>query len=296
VQVFRFDRDIAMTLRHGESVARLGQLLGPSTLDQAGVLFLGEGDHFETPASTTTQLIAVISGSCEAVIDDTTAFTLNALQALVLDEDESWSLRATEPVVALFAHGVFELWAVAVTQELDVVPYDDAWPEWFERICGELEPFLGGVALRIDHVGSTSVPELAAKPIIDMDIVVSRDDEVPAVIDRLISAGYRWRGDLGVTGREAFQPPAHSNLPAHHLYLVVKSNRAHLDHVLLRDALRDDPNLRDEYAALKRSNAQIAQGNMDLYVGAKAQFVADVLTRAREKRGLAPVEYWVPEH
>ncbi len=116
------------------------------------------------------------------------------------------------------------------------------------------------------------------------------------MIDRLITAGYRWRGDLGVTGREAFQPPIHSDLPAHHLYLVVDHNKAHLDHVLLRDALRDDPHLRDEYAALKRSNAEIAQGNMDVYVGAKAQFVAGVLTRAREERGLAPVEYWVPEH
>ncbi|MGC2485809.1 MAG: GrpB family protein [Acidimicrobiales bacterium] len=296
MQVFRFDRDIAMTLSHGDGVAQLGQLLGPSALEQAGILYLNEGDHFAPPPSTSSQLVAVMSGSCEAVVNGAAPLIVTAHQALVLDEDETWRLRAAQPFVALFAHGVFELWAVAVTQELEVVPYDESWPASFDRITAELSPLIRDVALRIDHVGSTSVPGLAAKAIIDLDIVVARVDEVPAAIDRLISAGYRWRGDLGVTGREAFQPPPDSELPSHHLYLVVENNRAHLDHVLLRDALRNDALLRDEYGALKHSNAEIARGNMDVYVAAKAQFVAGVLARAREERGLAPVAYWVPDN
>jgi GrpB-like predicted nucleotidyltransferase (UPF0157 family) len=83
-------------------------------------------------------------------------------------------------------------------------------------------------------------------------------------------------------------------LPAHHLYLVVENNKAHLDHLLLRDALREDPQLRDEYGALKKTNVDAANGNMDIYVAAKADFVARQLTRAREIRGLQPAEYWKP--
>ena len=153
------------------------------------------------------------------------------------------------------------------------------------------DPALGHDA-RIDHVGSTAVPGLAAKPIIDLDVVVRSEDSVRTVIGQLESIGYRWRGDLGVAGREAFAPPPGSGLPPHHLYVVVEDNRAHQDHWLLRDLLRADPASREGYAALKRANAQSTHRDMDVYVAAKAGFVADLLTRARVERGLPPVEYW----
>lgn len=84
-------------------------------------------------------------------------------------------------------------------------------------------------------------------------------------------------------------------LPPHHLYLVVENNKAHLDHVLLRDLLRADARARDRYAELKRANVLLAQGDIDVYVAAKAQFVADLLTRARAERGLEPAIYWIPD-
>ena len=68
------------------------------------------------------------------------------------------------------------------------------------RSADHVWPAVEDVALRIDHVGSTSVPGLAAKPLIDMDIVVSRPDDVPEVVQRLAAIGYRRRGDLGVAG------------------------------------------------------------------------------------------------
>lgn len=113
---------------------------------------------------------------------------------------------------------------------------------------------VAGVARRIDHVGSTAVPGLAAKPIIDTDVVVAAEDDIQLVIDRLAAVGYQWRGDLGVGGREAFRAPRGKGLPPHHLYLVVENNKAHLDHVLLRDLMRADPEARERYAALKRQN------------------------------------------
>ncbi|MBW3631367.1 MAG: GrpB family protein, partial [Gemmatimonadetes bacterium] len=151
------------------------------------------------------------------------------------------------------------------------------------------------LALRIDHVGSTSVPELAAKPIIDMDVVVASGELVAPVIERLAGIGYRWRGDLGVEGRQAFEAPDGGGSPPHHLYLVVEHDRAHLDHVLLRDLLRQDADARDRYAALKRANIELAAGDMDVYVAAKAVLVTELLARARAEQGYPPVEYWTPE-
>jgi GrpB-like predicted nucleotidyltransferase (UPF0157 family) len=109
------------------------------------------------------------------------------------------------------------------------------------------------------------------------------------VLKRLAGIGYRWRGDLGVKGRESFRPPAEPTLPQHHLYVVVENNRAHLDHWLLRDLLRQDQQARDRYAILKRRNAEQADGDIDAYVAAKATLVTELLTRVRADRGLPPV-------
>jgi GrpB-like predicted nucleotidyltransferase (UPF0157 family) len=195
----------------------------------------------------------------------------------------------------VIVEGSFDVWAATVTTEIIVSDYDPAWPEWFERVCGTVWPAVSDIALRIDHVGSTSVPGLAAKPIIDMDIVVASDEDVQPVVERLASIGYRWRGDLGVEGRQAFKPVEEEGLPRHHLYLVVEGSKAHLDHVLLRDLLREDPDARADYAVLKRTNVTAAAGDMDVYIAAKAALVAELLTRARVERGYPPAEYWTPE-
>jgi GrpB-like predicted nucleotidyltransferase (UPF0157 family) len=139
------------------------------------------------------------------------------------------------------------------------------------------------------------VPGLAAKPIIDMDIVVATEDDVRPVIERLAAIGYRWLGDLGIPGRQAFDPNPDDALPAHHLYVVVENNKAHLDHWLLRDLLREDANARERYAALKRHNVDVAGGDMDVYTAAKARLIAELLTRARSERGLPPATYWEPD-
>jgi GrpB-like predicted nucleotidyltransferase (UPF0157 family) len=76
--------------------------------------------------------------------------------------------------------------------------------------------------------------------------------------------------------------------------VVEEDNRAHLDHWLLRDALRADPVARDAYGALKQRNAALADRDLEVYLAAKAAFVADVLRRARDARRLPPVTYWDP--
>jgi GrpB-like predicted nucleotidyltransferase (UPF0157 family) len=176
-----------------------------------------------------------------------------------------------------------------------VSEYDPAWPDWFETIRAYAWPAVAEIAVRIEHVGSTSVPGMAAKPIIDVDVVVATEAAVPLAIDALATIGYRWLGDLDVPGREAFHLDRDLDLPVHNLYLVVDGNKAHLDHCLLRDLLRQDGTARARYASLKRRNADAAGGDMEYYVATKAAFVAELLTRARAERGLSPATYWQPE-
>lgn len=216
-------------------------------------------------------------------------------QAAVWDRGEVHGAGSDQGLTAVCVEGTFEMQAVAVTKDIAVVGYDPAWPAWFERLSARVWPAVEHLALRIDHVGSTSVPGLEAKPIIDMDVVVGHDAQVRPAIDALGSLGYRWVGDLGVPGRQAFRTLGHAELPPHHLYVVVEGSKAHLDHVLLRDLLRADGDARRRYGELKRANVALAQGDMDVYVAAKARLVAELLTRAREERGLAPATYWVPD-
>ena len=99
-----------------------------------------------------------------------------------------------------------------------IVDYDPHWPDHFEELRAPVVASLGYLAVIVDHVGSTAVPGLAAKPIIDMDVVVPSVTDIPEAIERLAILGYVHRGDLGIPGREAFISPAEK--PRHHLYLV----------------------------------------------------------------------------
>lgn len=84
-----------------------------------------------------------------------------------------------------------------VTEPAEVVNYDPAWVELFQSLATRLQAALNGLETAIEHVGSTSVPGLAAKPIIDIDIVVDAEADVPMAIQRLEAAGYRWKGQRG---------------------------------------------------------------------------------------------------
>ena len=89
----------------------------------------------------------------------------------------------------------------------EVVQYSERWPKTFQALKARLEPALGALCRRIEHVGSTSVPGLPAKPVIDIDVVIEEDDQLEDVIERLAAIGYAFEGDQGVPGRYAFTSP-----------------------------------------------------------------------------------------
>nr|MCR5695084.1 GrpB family protein [Clostridia bacterium] len=92
-----------------------------------------------------------------------------------------------------------------ITKHVVVLPYDEQWKQDFLMIKNELISALGQLAMRIEHVGSTSVEGLSAKPIIDIDVVIKDYTVLEEVISALGAIGYRHEGDLGIAGREAFK-------------------------------------------------------------------------------------------
>lgn len=310
MRIFRFDAEVAVPIDRDGSDFRIGRLTGDDVHGRVQIVHLAPGGLVGRHPAASRQLFAVVAGSGWVSGGDGSRRPIRTSQAALWEPGEEHEAGSDEGLTAVCVDGTFEMSAVAVTKEIVVVDYDPAWPEWFERLRAHVWPAVDGLALRIDHVGSTSVPGLAAKPIIDMDIVVADEAGVRPVIQALSGLGYSWIGDLGVEGRQAFHLPTRPgavaepvepraagafDLPPHHLYLVVEDNKAHLDHTLLRDLLRNDAEARQRYGELKRANVELAQGDMDVYVAAKARFVAELLARARAERGLEPAAYWVPD-
>jgi GrpB-like predicted nucleotidyltransferase (UPF0157 family) len=161
----------------------------------------------------------------------------------------------------------------------DVVAYDPGWPGLFEELRGRVDTSLGDIVHVTEHVGSTAVPGLDAKPIIDLDVVVADEAAVGAAIEALAAAGWRHEGDLGITGREAFLPPA--DAVYHHLYVVVAGNQAHRDHTDLRDFLRTHPAQAARYGALKSRLAALLKTDRPAYTDGKAEMIGDFLRQAR---------------
>jgi GrpB-like predicted nucleotidyltransferase (UPF0157 family) len=160
----------------------------------------------------------------------------------------------------------------------DVVEYDPEWPGRFAGIRDRVTPALGAVEHRVEHVGSTAVPGLAAKPIIDVDVVVAEPD-VDRAVALLAALGYRHVGDLGIVGREALLPPAEE--PYHHLYVVMDGSAALADHVDLRDYLVAHPAAARRYARRKYELAHLLDSDRDEYVRQKGDLVEELLRLAR---------------
>ena len=158
---------------------------------------------------------------------------------------------------------------------IEVVDYDRGWPVTFESLRSILWPALADVASSIEHVGSTSVPGLAAKPIIDISIVVPDSSDVPLGIERLATLGYVHQGDLGLKGREAFAHP--DGLPRHHLYLCPRDSVALANHLALRDYLRTHPEAVREYGELKKRLAQRFPDDIDSYIDGKTTMLVSML-------------------
>ena len=163
---------------------------------------------------------------------------------------------------------------------IQVVDYDPTWRQRFEQLRREYADAMaaaGVPVVAIEHIGSTSVPGLAAKPVIDCDIVVAEQDVSPAS-KTLVDLGFKPLGELGIPLRWAFKEPL--RLTATNTYVVVDGCLSLRNHLAVRDILRSDTILRDEYATVKR-RVGAAAADIDEYGRGKNAIVQQILAAAQ---------------
>ncbi|BFG69455.1 GrpB family protein [Sediminibacterium sp. KACHI17] len=172
--------------------------------------------------------------------------------------------------------------------QIDIIPHQSIWLDNFERLKEQLQDILSVASDKILHVGSTSIPRLWAKPILDIDIVIEDRSLLTALIAKLEKAGYEYRGDQGVPGRFAFRQRS-TQVPltqakkiwqAHHLYACFADALALKNHILFKEALLNNPILIDQYNQLKRSLVDEANITREEYTKRKTTFILSVLSQS----------------
>jgi GrpB-like predicted nucleotidyltransferase (UPF0157 family) len=162
--------------------------------------------------------------------------------------------------------------------EISVVDYDERWPLRFREIAERVRRALAADVVDVEHIGSTSVPGLAAKPIVDVLLTVADVSNEAAYLPALESAGFLLR----------VREPAHRMVrtPARdaHVHVYEPGRPEVRDHLDLRDWLRVDAQDRELYAATKRTLARQQWDDMNDYADAKTEVISDILARARSWR------------
>lgn len=165
---------------------------------------------------------------------------------------------------------------------VELVEYDASWAELFDRERERLAGVFDGQAVGIEHIGSTSVPGLCAKPIVDVLVGLRKLELSEEQVDAMHGLGYEFLGEYGLAGRLFFRKHPRT----HHVH-VVEHGGVHWERQLtFRDALRSDADERQRYDEFKRRLA--AKGHpRDVYTELKTPFIREVEARARA-RGVGP--------
>jgi GrpB-like predicted nucleotidyltransferase (UPF0157 family) len=173
---------------------------------------------------------------------------------------------------------------MAGDEAIRLVPYDGSWPQRFEEERVALEGAIGEwVVGGIHHVGSTAVPGLEAKPIIDILVGVRDLDEARACFDPLAQLDYLYAPYLPEQMHWFCKPdPSHRT---HHLHLVPVDSQRYRDELAFRDCLRADPALAERYVALKRELAQAHLNDRGAYTDGKSTFISRCLSANCRRAG-----------
>ena len=162
------------------------------------------------------------------------------------------------------------------TKRVIVLPYDEAWAIAFEDIKTEIEKALGDLIIGVEHVGSTSVAGMSAKPCIDLDVIIKDYSVFDAVRDKLATIGYIHEGDLGIKDREAFQYSGKPHLMAHHLYVCPRDSEELHRHIAFRDFLRGNDDAAKKYSLVKETAAKLFPDDIDQYIEYKSPYIEEL--------------------
>ncbi|MGH7693468.1 MAG: GrpB family protein [Gemmatimonadaceae bacterium] len=161
---------------------------------------------------------------------------------------------------------------------VEIVPYTNEWPRRFQQLADGLRAALGETALRIDHIGSTSVPGLAAKPIVDLQISVADFEPLDAYRVPLEGLGYVFRADNPELTKRYFREGP--GQPRTHIHVRQRGSWAEQFALLFRDYLRSHGDEADRYAEVKRSLALKCVTDRAAYTDAKEPYLWDLMRRA----------------
>ena len=162
------------------------------------------------------------------------------------------------------------------TAKVLVVPYNEAWKSAFEEIKSEIEMVIGNLIVGIEHVGSTSVKGLSAKPCIDLDVIIKDYSVFDEIVKRLEVIGYIHEGDIGIKDREAFKYTDKPHLMPHHLYVCPQYSAELFRHITFRDFLRSNPEAVKRYSEAKEKAAQLFPNEIDKYIEYKSRCIEEL--------------------
>ena len=168
-------------------------------------------------------------------------------------------------------------WAI---EEVVIAPYSEQWPLVAHEVITELSKVFGINALAIEHIGSTSIPGLAAKPIIDIMVMMKDFDTIDRSVLALSQAHGAWHlvpAELDERPWRRFMVKVVGDHRFAHLHLVPEGQPRWDEHLKFREALCDDPELIAQYADLKRKLAEVHQSDREAYTDGKAEFIRSVL-------------------
>jgi GrpB-like predicted nucleotidyltransferase (UPF0157 family) len=172
---------------------------------------------------------------------------------------------------------------------IEIAPYDRKWSKRFAQLGAQLRPALGDIALRIDHIGSTAVPGLAAKPVLDLQISLASFEPLDAYRRPLEGLGYVHRADNTDRTKRYFREPP--GTPRTHIHARLAGSFSEQFALLFRDYLRSHPRDAGEYAELKRRLAERHRDDRRAYTEAKVPFTWQIVRRADE---WAQANGWAP--
>ncbi len=157
---------------------------------------------------------------------------------------------------------------------IELVPYDPQWPAQFEKEAAQLLPILEDHLVEIHHIGSTSIPGLMAKPLIDMMPVVYDLNKVDGINEEMEAMEYICMGELGIPGRRFFCKSLEKR--THNVHVFQQGDPNVDRHLKFRDVLRQHPELSEEYAQLKMELAKANQDDRRAYTDGKTEFIRRV--------------------
>jgi GrpB-like predicted nucleotidyltransferase (UPF0157 family) len=164
---------------------------------------------------------------------------------------------------------------------IEVVPYDSAWPERFREEAEDLLELFGSQVVAIHHVGSTAIPGIRAKPIIDVLVVVRDLEEIDQRNEEMVARGYIPKGSFGIPGRRFFIKGTETER-THHVHVFGRGHPAIRRHLTFRDYLRAHPERARAYSDLKAELARRFRHDIEGYMAGKDAFI-----KAIEKEGRA---------